>query len=327
MTATGCAATRPWTGGTTGRSTTRSRGPTEAATRRRYSLIPTTCFNCEACCGLVAYVDKDSGRIDRLEGNPYHPASRGRNCAKGPATINQVYDPERILYPLKRAGRRGEGELGADHLGPGAGRDRRPHRHGDPGGPWPRGDVPRRPAGRRQLHRARAARLGAGRAQLAHQHLLLGSAARLRELDGVRPALARPRQRPRHLPHLVPPGGGALLQPACAADHRGATARRQGHLCRPPPVQHRLDGRPLAPGVARHGAGAAAGPGPAAARERHLGPGVRAALGQLGDVPPRDPTGPPVPVRLRRAGAARAVRRLHARAGGDRVRPRRAPDP
>ena len=79
-------------------------------TVRRFSLIPTTCFNCEACCGLLAYVDKDTGRIDRLEGNPHHPASRGRNCAKGPATINQVYDPERILYPLKRAGRRGGGE-------------------------------------------------------------------------------------------------------------------------------------------------------------------------------------------------------------------------
>ncbi|RMF61841.1 MAG: formate dehydrogenase, partial [Bacteroidetes bacterium] len=40
---------------------------------------------------------------------PKHPGSRGRNCAKGPATINQTYDPERILYPLKRVGARGEG--------------------------------------------------------------------------------------------------------------------------------------------------------------------------------------------------------------------------
>ena len=76
---------------------------------RRYRLIPTTCFNCEACCGLLAYVDKSTGQIAKLEGNPAHPASRGRNCAKGPATLTQVYDPERILYPLKRAGRRGEG--------------------------------------------------------------------------------------------------------------------------------------------------------------------------------------------------------------------------
>ena len=39
-----------------------------------------------------------------------HPGSRGRNCAKGPATHNQIYDPERILYPLKRVGKRGEGK-------------------------------------------------------------------------------------------------------------------------------------------------------------------------------------------------------------------------
>ncbi|HET7486363.1 MAG TPA: molybdopterin dinucleotide binding domain-containing protein [Acidimicrobiales bacterium] len=77
---------------------------------RRFSLIPTTCFNCEACCGLLAYVDKDTGEIRRLEGNPEHPASRGRNCAKGPATLNQVYDPERILYPLRRSGARGSGK-------------------------------------------------------------------------------------------------------------------------------------------------------------------------------------------------------------------------
>jgi anaerobic selenocysteine-containing dehydrogenase len=76
---------------------------------RRYSLVPTTCFNCEAACGLLAYVDKDTGEIQKLEGNPLHPASRGRNCAKGPATINQIHDPERILFPLKRVGPRGEG--------------------------------------------------------------------------------------------------------------------------------------------------------------------------------------------------------------------------
>ncbi len=69
---------------------------------RRYMLIPTVCFNCEAACGLLAYVDRETMRIQRFEGNPAHPGSRGRNCAKGPATINQVNDPERILFPLRR---------------------------------------------------------------------------------------------------------------------------------------------------------------------------------------------------------------------------------
>jgi len=78
---------------------------------KRYMLVPTTCFNCEAACGLVAYVDRDTREIRKLEGNPYHPASRGKNCAKGPATLNQVQDPQRILYPMKRVGPRGSGKF------------------------------------------------------------------------------------------------------------------------------------------------------------------------------------------------------------------------
>ena len=78
--------------------------------KNRFRLIPTTCFNCESACGLLAYVNKDSGEILKFEGNPAHPGSRGRNCAKGPATINQVNDPERILYPMRRVGERGSGE-------------------------------------------------------------------------------------------------------------------------------------------------------------------------------------------------------------------------
>ncbi len=77
---------------------------------KRYMLVPTTCFNCESACGLLAYVDKETLELRKFEGNPEHPGSRGRNCAKGPATLNQVTDPDRILYPLKRAGARGEGK-------------------------------------------------------------------------------------------------------------------------------------------------------------------------------------------------------------------------
>ena len=77
---------------------------------KRYMLVPTTCFNCESACGLLAYVDRDTLQVRKFEGNPEHPGSRGRNCAKGPATLNQITDPDRILYPLKRSGRRGEGK-------------------------------------------------------------------------------------------------------------------------------------------------------------------------------------------------------------------------
>jgi len=75
-----------------------------------YSVVPTACFNCEAGCGLLTYIDKETDEIRKIEGNPEHPGSRGRNCAKGPATINQLQDPQRIEHPLKRDGPRGSGE-------------------------------------------------------------------------------------------------------------------------------------------------------------------------------------------------------------------------
>jgi anaerobic selenocysteine-containing dehydrogenase len=77
---------------------------------RHYRCVPTICFNCESACGLLAFVDKETGHTVKFEGNPVHPGSRGRTCAKGPATINQVEDPERILAPLRRKGARGAGE-------------------------------------------------------------------------------------------------------------------------------------------------------------------------------------------------------------------------
>jgi anaerobic selenocysteine-containing dehydrogenase len=45
-------------------------------------------------------------------GNPLHAGSRGRNCAKGYACQSQMYDPDRIAFPLKRApgSARGEGK-------------------------------------------------------------------------------------------------------------------------------------------------------------------------------------------------------------------------
>ena len=78
--------------------------------RRRYWIIPSICFNCESACGILAYVDKDTLDIRKIEGNPVHPGSRGRTCAKGVVTPNQLEDPDRILHPMRRRGARGSGE-------------------------------------------------------------------------------------------------------------------------------------------------------------------------------------------------------------------------
>jgi len=77
--------------------------------RRKYWIIPSVCFNCESACGILAYVDQESLDVRKIEGNPLHPGSRGRTCAKGVVTPNQLDDPDRILYPMRRTGARGKG--------------------------------------------------------------------------------------------------------------------------------------------------------------------------------------------------------------------------
>jgi anaerobic selenocysteine-containing dehydrogenase len=57
---------------------------------------------------MVGYVE--DGRLVKLEGHPKSIRSLGKMCAKGGAGINQLYDPDRILYPMKRVGKRGEGK-------------------------------------------------------------------------------------------------------------------------------------------------------------------------------------------------------------------------
>jgi anaerobic selenocysteine-containing dehydrogenase len=70
--------------------------------------VPGMCQLCSTVCGIVGLV-KD-GRVLKIEGNPNDPNSRGRLCARGQAGLNHLYHPERMLYPLKRVGERGEGK-------------------------------------------------------------------------------------------------------------------------------------------------------------------------------------------------------------------------
>ena len=65
---------------------------------------------CEMCvwrCGLIAKI-KD-GRVVKLDGNPEHPHSRGKLCPRGQSGLMNTYDPDRVLTPLVRVGKRGEG--------------------------------------------------------------------------------------------------------------------------------------------------------------------------------------------------------------------------
>lgn len=75
---------------------------------RKAKAIPTICFGCTTHCGVIGWVQ--SGRVRRISGNPLDPNSMGKICAKANGSIAYTYYPERLLYPLKRVGKRGSGQ-------------------------------------------------------------------------------------------------------------------------------------------------------------------------------------------------------------------------
>jgi len=101
-----------WKRGGIGRKGVRSEDNPDGIEVHDFMIVPTACSNCEASCGLTAWVDKKTLTVQKYMGNPLHAGSRGRNCAKGYATQSQMYDPDRIPFPLKRApgSQRGEGK-------------------------------------------------------------------------------------------------------------------------------------------------------------------------------------------------------------------------
>lgn len=67
------------------------------------------CRECPSACGLrVRLMDRTPVK---LEGNPLCPVSRGRLCAKGQAAIEAYFDPDRLVGPARRVGRREEGRF------------------------------------------------------------------------------------------------------------------------------------------------------------------------------------------------------------------------
>jgi len=103
-------------------------------------IVHSACLGCNVRCGIrVKVVKTDYGEVvERISGNPYHPYNRavsiknqvkryfslpystsisdalnysGTLCAKGEDGIHYLYDPYRILAPLKRSGPRGSGKF------------------------------------------------------------------------------------------------------------------------------------------------------------------------------------------------------------------------
>ncbi len=66
------------------------------------------CGPCHIRCGML--VQFENGRALGVRGDPENPLNRGALCRRGQLILEHLYNPDRLNYPLKRAGRRGEGK-------------------------------------------------------------------------------------------------------------------------------------------------------------------------------------------------------------------------
>ncbi len=72
-------------------------------------IIKTACpHDCPDACSILAHVQGD--RLLRVEGSPHNPYTRGSLCRKVAHYEERVYSPDRVLYPLRRIGAKGEGK-------------------------------------------------------------------------------------------------------------------------------------------------------------------------------------------------------------------------
>lgn len=65
--------------------------------------------DCPDTCVMTVTVE--DGRAVAIGGDPEHAFTQGFLCAKVNRYLERVYSPDRILHPLRRVGRKGEGRF------------------------------------------------------------------------------------------------------------------------------------------------------------------------------------------------------------------------
>lgn len=74
------------------------------------TLVRGACpHDCPDTCAL--HVTVENGRAIKVEGDPDHPTTNGVLCTKVARYLERTYSDARVLYPLQRVGRKGEGKF------------------------------------------------------------------------------------------------------------------------------------------------------------------------------------------------------------------------
>ncbi|MGA3127338.1 MAG: molybdopterin-dependent oxidoreductase [Candidatus Korobacteraceae bacterium] len=71
-------------------------------------IVRTVCQECHSECGVLVQVEE--GKVTSIKPDPEHPASRGCICVKGVNYARFASHPQRVKYPMRRAGEKGEGK-------------------------------------------------------------------------------------------------------------------------------------------------------------------------------------------------------------------------
>lgn len=73
------------------------------------TIVKTSCGICSQCCPVDAYICE--GELKHVEGSRSTRSGSGKLCVKGMTATQFVYNKERIRYPMKRVGKKGEGKF------------------------------------------------------------------------------------------------------------------------------------------------------------------------------------------------------------------------
>ena len=71
-------------------------------------IVRTICQGCHSECGVLVHVNRN--KVTKIKPDPDHPSSRGYICVKGTHYADFTFHPDRLKYPLRRAGGKGEGK-------------------------------------------------------------------------------------------------------------------------------------------------------------------------------------------------------------------------